>query len=80
MQARGHVIAIFPIVDIPMEIGVLQGDSMLGPWTLLEWLALAERELLVFAGVFFLVGALDEFAVDLIWFWCRITHLSPTLH
>lgn len=38
-----------------------------------EWLALAEHELLLFAGAFFLLGAIDEFAVDLTWIWLRLT-------
>ena len=42
-------------------------------WTGPEWLLIIERELLLFAGVFFLLGALDELAVDLTWFWLRIT-------
>jgi adsorption protein B len=47
-------------------------------WTPLEWLALAERELLLFAAVFFLIGALDEFAMDCAWFWLRITGRGRT--
>jgi adsorption protein B len=39
----------------------------------LEWLALVEHELLLFSAVFFLIGALDEFAVDLVWIWLRLT-------
>ena len=42
-------------------------------WSVGQWLALVEYELLLFAGVFFLIGAADEFAVDLIYFykrWC----------
>lgn len=42
-------------------------------WTPLAWLALVERELLLFAGVFFLLGALDELAIDASWFWLRAT-------
>ena len=38
-----------------------------------QWLALAERELLLFAGIFFLLGTLDELAVDLTWLWLRLT-------
>ncbi|TCJ38137.1 glycosyl transferase family protein [Parafrankia sp. BMG5.11] len=38
-----------------------------------QWLVLVEHELLLFAGLFFLLGALDELAVDLIWVWLRIT-------
>lgn len=45
---------------------------------LLDWLALAERELLLFAGVFFLVGALDEFAADIVWLWLRLTGRART--
>ena len=39
----------------------------MGGWTALEWLALVEHELLLFAGVFFLIGSLDELAVDIAW-------------
>ncbi len=51
---------------------------MLGQWTALEWLALVEHELLLFAGVFFLIGALDELAVDLAWVWLKLTGRAPT--
>ena len=44
----------------------------MGGWTALEWLALVEYELLLFAGVFFLVGSLDELAVDLCWLWLML--------
>ena len=46
---------------------------ILGHWTPLEWLALVEHELLLFAAVFFLIGALDELAMDLAWVWLRLT-------
>lgn len=36
-----------------------------------QWLAVFQRELLLFAGVFFLLGALDDLAVDLCWFWLK---------
>ncbi len=48
-------------------------------WTALDYLALAERELLLFAGVFFLIGALDELAIDLIWLWLKIKGRITTL-
>ena len=48
-------------------------------WTMLQWLALAERELLLFAGIFFLIGALDELLVDGIWGWMRATGSIPKL-
>ena len=42
-------------------------------WGAWQWLALLQHELLLFAGVFFLVGALDDLAVDATWLWLRIT-------
>ena len=50
----------------------------LAPWTVLEWLALIERELLLFAGVFFLIGAIDELLVDGCWAWLRLTGRGRT--
>ncbi|KLI64279.1 glycosyl transferase family protein [Aurantiacibacter marinus] len=47
-------------------------------WSALELLALIEYELLLFAGFFFLLGAIDEFAMDAIWLWLRITGRSKT--
>ena len=44
----------------------------------LEWLALLEYELLLFAGVFFLLGALDDLAVDAVWAWLRLTGRATT--
>ncbi len=38
-----------------------------------HWLAMAEHELLLFAAIFFLVGALDEFLMDGVWGWLRLT-------
>ncbi len=34
---------------------------------------------MLFAGLFFLIGALDELAIDLIWLWLRITGRAKTL-
>lgn len=34
---------------------------------------MVQHELLLFAAIFFLVGALDDFAVDLAWLWLRLT-------
>lgn len=47
-------------------------------WTSLQFLALVEHELLLFSAVFFLIGALDEFAVDLVWLWLRLTGRAKT--
>ena len=51
----------------------------MGDWTVLHLLALVERELLLFAGMFFLIGALDELAVDGLWGWLRLTRRVPAL-
>lgn len=40
---------------------------------LLEWTALAGYELLLFSGFFFLLGALDDIAIDLHYLWFRLT-------
>ena len=39
----------------------------------LECVALLEHELLLFAAVFFLVGSLDELAMDFAWGWLLLT-------
>jgi adsorption protein B len=39
---------------------------------------LVEHELMLFAGLFFLIGALDELAVDVIWLWFRLTGRAKT--
>lgn len=38
-----------------------------------HWLVLLQHELLLFAGVFFLIGALDDLAIDAVWLWLRGT-------
>ncbi|MFM5885497.1 MAG: glycosyl transferase family protein [Novosphingobium sp.] len=44
----------------------------------LHLLALVERELLVFAAFWFVVGLIDEFAIDLTWVWLRLTGRAGT--
>lgn len=41
------------------------------PVDLWHWLALCQHELLLFAGVFFLIGALDDVLVDGVYLWQR---------
>lgn len=43
-----------------------------------QFLALLQYELLLFAGVFFLIGAIDDFAVDLAWLWLKLTGRART--
>lgn len=43
-----------------------------------QLLAVIQYELLLFAGVFFLIGALDDFAVDLAWLWLKLTGRART--
>ena len=52
---------------------------ILGAWTPLQWLALAEHELLLFAGVFFLIGSIDELAIDFAWACLRLSGRAPTM-
>jgi len=44
-------------------------------WGLTFWqlFALIQHELLLFAGIFFLIGALDDLAVDFTWLWLKLT-------
>lgn len=44
----------------------------------LEAALLAERELLLFAGFWLALGLLDELAIDLAWFWLKLTGQAPT--
>lgn len=37
-----------------------------------EWLLLIQYELLLFAGLFFLLGAIDELLIDLLWLWLKL--------
>lgn len=53
--------------------------GLMADWTILQWVALVERELLLFAGIFFIIGALDELLVDGIWGWMKLTGRIPRL-
>ncbi|MBS0255466.1 MAG: glycosyl transferase family protein [Proteobacteria bacterium] len=48
--------------------------------TTLGWLQLIERELLLFALFWFLIGMIDELAIDVAWLWLRATGRIPTRH
>jgi adsorption protein B len=50
--------------------GVALSIGDLGLW---QWFALLQHELLLFAGIFFLIGAADDLAVDALWLWLRAT-------
>ena len=47
-------------------------------WNLVQWLALVEYELLLFSGIFLLIGAVDELAIDGLWAWFRLTGRTKT--
>ena len=47
---------------------------------LLEILQRAEHELLLFAAFWFIVGAVDELAVDFSWLWLRLTGRARDSH
>lgn len=42
------------------------------------WLVLVQHELLLFAATFFLIGSIDEIAVDLSYLWLRLSGRAPT--
>lgn len=44
-----------------------------------EWLLLVQHELLLFASLFFFLGALDELLVDFLWLWLKLRGRAPTL-
>ena len=46
--------------------------------TALDWLVLAERELLAFAAFWFCVGLVDELAIDFAWLWLKLTGKART--
>lgn len=50
----------------------------IGELDLWQWIALLQHELLLFAGVFFLIGALDDLAVDAVWLWLKATGRALT--
>lgn len=49
-------------------------------FTALQWLVLVQHELLLFAAIFFLIGAIDDFSVDLAWLWLRLTGQARDHH
>lgn len=56
-----------------------RGSQLSGGFTLAEWFVLIEHELLLFAGIFFLLGTIDELAVDLVWLWLKSTGRATTV-
>ena len=56
----------------------MQAGGLLSTHEILHSLQLVEHELMVFALFWFIIGAVDELAVDLVWFWLRLTGRSTT--
>ncbi|WP_379547913.1 glycosyl transferase family protein [Qipengyuania sp. DSG2-2] len=50
----------------------------LAGFTAEQWLVLVQHELLLFTGLMFLAGAVDEWAVDLLWLYYRATGRTKT--
>jgi adsorption protein B len=46
---------------------------VIGGYDAWQWLEIVQRELLLFAAVFFLIGTLDELLVDVLWLRLRLT-------
>ncbi len=51
---------------------------MVAGYTLSEWFVLTQHELLLFAGIFFLFGALDEIFLDCVWLRLKLTGQLPS--
>lgn len=49
-------------------------------FTLAEWFVLVQHELLLFAAAFFALGMIDEFALDCLYVWFRLTGRIRTQH
>ena len=66
----------FPMV----RIEEVQGDEVGQDWGVAAagWSALIQHELALFAAVFFLLGALDELAVDITYFWLKLSGRCKT--
>lgn len=52
--------------------GGTAGLVVLWGYSLFQWLELVQRELLLFAAAWFVLGALDEVVVDLTWLGLRL--------
>ena len=52
----------------------------LGGFSAAQWIVLIQHELLLFTGLMFLAGAVDEWAVDLLWIYYRLTGRARTTH
>ncbi|MEL6708200.1 MAG: glycosyl transferase family protein [Pseudomonadota bacterium] len=50
----------------------------LGHFDIWQWLVLFQHELLLFAGAFFLIGALDDVLVDAVWLWLKARGKAKT--
>ena len=55
-------------------------ESISGVCSALQWLQLIEHELLLFAAFWFVVGLVDEFAIDLSFFWLKLAGGMRTPH
>lgn len=51
----------------------MPGEGLLFTQMAFDWLALIEQELLLFALFWFIIGCIDEMAIDLTWIWLRLT-------
>lgn len=65
---------------VPTGVVSLMSYAAWGGWTLVEWLLLIERELLLFALFWFVIGMVDELAIDVIWFCLRLRPGNGTPH
>src|SRR4051812_10114833 len=56
----------------------MQAGGLQSAREMLHALQLVEHELMVFALFWFIIGAIDELAIDMAWIWLRLTGRSTT--
>lgn len=70
------------VKPLPPASGFARGrGGLLRTWladSAYQWLAVLEHELLLFAAVWFAIGAADELVMDGIWLWQRLTGAGRT--
>ena len=56
----------------------MQAGGLQSAHAILHALQLVEHELMVFALFWFIIGAIDELAIDAVWLWLRLTRRNTT--
>ena len=60
-------------------VGAVEGSRRLGPSGIIVAIDAVAREAMLFAAIGFLLGSIDDLAVDFAWLWSRTVRRDPTL-